>query len=168
MKIDLGRIILRPLESEAFYLQTKWRDSFMEDIGGKFITPVEVEIIVENTGTRLGGSGNVRTMLQLPCSRCLKDFIYPIDTEIAITMAESTHSNQSIDEDDGMVFIEGGKVDISSMVEEAIFMAIAISPLCGEECQGLCPICGQDRNTATCFCEKDTIDPRWEKLKSLT
>lgn len=166
MKIDLSRLILHPLESEVFYLQTRWSNSFIDDIGGKFIAPVEVEIAVENSGTVLNGRANVKTILQLPCSRCLKDFSYPIDTDIQINIAKKTGNHQTNDED--MVFISEGKADISSLVEEAIFMAIPLSPLCNVECQGLCSICGQNKNIANCSCVKETIDPRWEKLKSFT
>ena len=37
---------------------------------------------------------------------------------------------------------------------------------CREDCKGLCPQCGIDRNTDTCNCEKP-IDPRLAALKGL-
>jgi uncharacterized protein len=166
MKIDLSRLKLYPRESEAFYLKSNWDDSFLAEVGGKFLAPVELEIEVENTGRMFIGRGNVRTRLQLPCSRCLRDFSCSVDDEIEIAMLESSHDHH-VSADEEMLFLDDGKVDISSRIEETIFMAVPISPLCREECQGLCPICGQDKNTSGCFCEKDTIDPRWDKLKSL-
>lgn len=166
MKLDLRRLKLHPRESEAFYLQTKGSDNFLEEVGGKFLAPIEVEIVVENTGTIYAGHGSVKTLLQLPCSRCLKDFTYPVDTEVEVAMVENTNSSQ-FSADEGFVFLNGDEADISSRMEEAIFMAIPICPLCQEDCRGLCPVCGQDRNTTTCSCGEQTIDPRWEKLKNL-
>jgi uncharacterized protein len=166
MKIDLSRLIVRPRERETFSLQTMGSDSFLEEIGGKFLAPIEVEIVVENTGELFAGRGNVRTLLQLPCSRCLKDFTYPIDAEFDLVIAEAV-SNDQVSVDDGIVFFAADEADISSIVEEAIFMAIPICSLCQEDCRGLCQECGQDKNTTSCSCQEETIDPRWEKLKNL-
>ena len=166
MKIDLSRLLLSPREKEAFFLETRGNDSFLEEIGGKFLAPIKVEIVVENTGTLFAGRGNVRTLLQLPCSRCLKDFTYPVDAEFDLVMAEAVNSGQ-VSVDDGIIFFAADEADISSIVEEAIFMAIPICSLCREDCRGLCLVCGQDRNTTSCSCQQETIDPRWEKLKNL-
>jgi uncharacterized protein len=166
MKIDLSRLILRPREREAFFLETKGNDSFLKEIGGKFLNPIQVEIVVENTGTILAGQGKVRTLLQMPCSRCLKDFAYPVDAEFEFAMAEAVDIHQ-VSVDDGIIFFESGEADIISIVEEAVFMAIPICSLCREDCKGLCLVCGQDKNTTNCSCQQETIDPRWEKLKNL-
>jgi len=42
-----------------------------------------------------------------------------------------------------------------------------MKPLCREDCQGLCPVCGADKNTGTCSCEESTPDPRWAALAAL-
>ena len=39
--------------------------------------------------------------------------------------------------------------------------------LCSEDCKGLCPVCGKNRNEGDCGCEKQTVDPRLEILKQL-
>lgn len=166
MKLNLRRLKLHPRESEAFYLQTKGSDNFLEEVGGKFLAPIEVEIVVENTGTIFAGRGNTRTLLQLPCSRCLKDFTYQLQAEFEVSIVEDNYRDQ-FSADEGFVFFNGDEADISSRIEEAIFMAIPICPLCQEDCQGLCPGCGQNKNTTSCSCQEETIDPRWEKLKNL-
>lgn len=166
MKIDLSKLKLRPRDSEAFYLQARGSDIFLEEIGGKFLAPIQVEMAVENTGMIFTSRGNVKTLLQLPCSRCLEDFAYSVDADFEVAMVENINSDQ-FSADEGIIFFNNNVVDISSIVEEAIFMAIAITPLCRGDCQGLCPVCGQDKNTVTCTCVEKTIDPRWEKLKNL-
>jgi uncharacterized protein len=166
MKLDLSKLKLHPRDTEVFFEQARGDDVFLADLGGKFIDPVEVEIVVDNTGTIYAGRGRVRTLVQLPCARCLQDFTYPIETEFQAAIVESSRSDQ-FSPDEGFIFIDEEMADIGPLVEEAIFMAIPICPVCQPECQGLCPVCGQDKNTATCSCHEDTIDPRWEKLKSL-
>ena len=166
MKLDLSKLKLHPRETEAFFLHAKGNDDLLAGLGGRFIDPVEVEIVVENAGTIFTGRGKVRTMVQLPCARCLHDFTFPVEADFMTVIVENTRNDQ-FSPDEGFIFLDGETADITPMVEEAIFMAIPICPLCKEECQGLCPVCGQDKNTATCSCQEDTIDPRWEKLKNL-
>jgi len=166
MKINLKRLKLHPRESETFYLQGRGRDSFLEGLGGKYLAPIELEMVVENTGTVFVGRGTVNTRLQLTCSRCLQEFIYPLMAEIDALMVESIH-NDIYSADEGFILFSDDAVDILPRVEEVIFMAIGICPLCREDCPGICPICGQDKNVASCSCNEDTVDPRWAKLKNL-
>lgn len=166
MKIDLRRLKHHPQESEAFSLQAGGNDNFLKEVGGRFVEPIKVEIVVENTGTLFAGRGKIQTLLQLPCARCLKNFNYPLEIDFQTVMVENIRSDQ-YSPDEGFIFFDGETADIGSVVYESVFMAIPICPLCQEECRGLCPVCGKDRNTEKCSCQEDAIDPRWEKLKSL-
>jgi uncharacterized protein len=40
-------------------------------------------------------------------------------------------------------------------------------PLCRPDCQGLCPVCGKDRNVESCQCQTEWVDPRLSGLKAL-
>jgi uncharacterized protein len=57
-------------------------------------------------------------------------------------------------------------IDLAPLVHDAIFLDLPLAPLCREDCQGLCPVCGIDRNDATCTCQQPG-DPRWATLESL-
>lgn len=166
MKLDLRRLKNHPRETETFFLQARGNDNFLTEVGGRFVKPVEVEIAVENTGTLFTGRGKIKTLLQLPCARCLKNFEYPLETDFQAVMVENSQSHL-YSPDEGFIFFDGEKADIGPVVDESIFMAIPICPLCQEECRGLCPVCGKDKNLENCSCQDDEIDPRWEKLKSL-
>jgi uncharacterized protein len=61
---------------------------------------------------------------------------------------------------------DGEKVDLEPLFREQFVLAVPFAPLCREDCAGLCPQCGIDRNTGTCSCEKP-IDPRLAALKGL-
>jgi len=166
MKLDFHRLKLRPRETEEFYLQTKGDDQLLTGLGGKFISPVDIEIMVENTGTIYSGRGRLKTELQLPCSRCLKYFSHPMEIDFDLALVEES-DNEQYSPDEGFIFFKGEEADIRAAVEEAIFMALPLSPLCRTDCKGLCPICGQDLNIKACSCKEQEIDPRWEKLKQL-
>jgi uncharacterized protein len=53
-------------------------------------------------------------------------------------------------------------------VNEQILLAVPARMLCREDCKGICPDCGIDRNTGECNCVTNEIDPRWAALKNLT
>lgn len=166
MNINLARLKLRPQESETFYLQAPGQNEILQELGGQFLDPVTVELVVENTGRLFLAHGKVKTRVQLPCSRCLKKFSYPILTDIEMELVHSTKT-ENISRDEDYVFFTGDIADLSAPVREAIYLAIPIIPLCKEDCRGLCSICGIDKNTGDCTCVNEDIDPRWEKLKNL-
>ncbi|HVV87748.1 MAG TPA: DUF177 domain-containing protein [Kofleriaceae bacterium] len=60
----------------------------------------------------------------------------------------------------------GEVVDLEPLVREQFILAVPFAPLCKEDCAGLCPQCGVDRNVETCACEKP-IDPRFAALQGL-
>jgi uncharacterized protein len=63
---------------------------------------------------------------------------------------------------------EDGKVAVAPIAEEQVQMAIPMKPLCREECLGLCPQCGKDRNLAPCGCGDEAADPRWAALQAFS
>jgi hypothetical protein len=68
--------------------------------------------------------------------------------------------------DEETYLIENDFVDLAPLVHDAIFLDLPLAPLCGEDCQGLCPYCGIDRNEATCDCQAP-VDARWATLDGL-
>lgn len=47
---------------------------------------------------------------------------------------------------------EGELLDLSAWVREEVLLALPEHPLCKGDCQGLCPICGENRNEVHCRC----------------
>jgi len=69
-------------------------------------------------------------------------------------------------EDLDLFAYDGEKIDLEPLLREQFVLAVPYAPLCSEDCKGLCPQCGIDRNTSSCNCEKP-IDPRLAALKGL-
>jgi uncharacterized protein len=63
---------------------------------------------------------------------------------------------------------DGEAIDVDEIVKEQILLAVPTRMLCREDCKGICPECGADKNTGECNCVTDEIDPRWAALKDLT
>ncbi len=61
---------------------------------------------------------------------------------------------------------DGEVVDLEPLIREHFVLAVPYAPLCKDDCKGLCPQCGIDRNAETCVCEP-LPDPRFAALKGL-
>ena len=61
----------------------------------------------------------------------------------------------------------GMELDLTEIVVSNILLNLSYKYLCSEDCKGLCPHCGTDLNLQDCDCDKEYIDPRWEKLAEI-
>jgi uncharacterized protein len=68
--------------------------------------------------------------------------------------------------DEEAFLITDDVVDLRPLVDEAILAELPLAPLCREDCLGLCPTCGADRNEEPCACVAPR-DPRWDSLDVL-
>ncbi len=57
-------------------------------------------------------------------------------------------------------------IDLGPAVREELILAVPGYSVCGEDCRGLCPQCGADRNTRPCEC-RPPVDERWAVLEAL-
>ena len=57
-------------------------------------------------------------------------------------------------------------LDLEPVVHDACILELPLAPLCRDDCLGLCPGCGVNRNRAACTCST-AIDPRWAALEGL-
>jgi uncharacterized protein len=69
-------------------------------------------------------------------------------------------------EDLDVLYYDDLVVSFDPLVEEQVQLELPLKALCREDCLGLCPICGADRNLAPCAC-KPPSDERWKSLRKL-
>jgi uncharacterized protein len=55
-------------------------------------------------------------------------------------------------EEDEVYFYQGEHLDLAPMLREQVILSAPMQPLCREDCQGLCPQCGQNWNDRRCDC----------------
>ena len=57
-------------------------------------------------------------------------------------------------------------IDLGPLARDAVVLELPMAPLCREDCAGLCPQCGANRNEGDCGCVAPR-DPRWANLDVL-
>ena len=95
------------------------------------------------------------------CRRCSA----PIEQTLTVTVKERFVEDMPEDNDEAYGY-QGEELNLAPMVHDAIFLELPLGPLCKEDCLGLCPQCGGDRNETPCDCAAP-VDPRWAKLSEL-
>ncbi len=119
------------------------------------LTEVVVQVTAETTGRQMRIQGTVTAQLTYRCSRCLEPFTEPLSAEFAETV--TTDPQQAQDE---IWLVDAGCVSLDSWIEQTVNLSVEFCPLCRPDCQGLCPVCGNNRNTHPCDCVEDVADPR--------
>lgn len=108
--------------------------------------------------------------VEVACCRCLEPVRIRIDTDVVLVLVPTTGetpSGEGDDEEATRFDCPEGRVDLAHLVEEQIDLALPLKPVCGEECRGLCPRCGTNRNVTACGCTTEETDPRLEPLRKL-
>lgn len=131
-----------------------------------------VSLRISRIGTIIFAEGSVKISATLTCSRCLKDFSYPLDLTID---EEYTPAGASFEDKEheltekelNLDFFSDDEINVSQLVTEQVLLAVPMKPLCGSECPGLCPACGKDLSEGSCNCKKDEVDPRLSPLERL-
>lgn len=95
------------------------------------------------------------------CYRCLAPVSRAMDIEVEelYTYPASPSSEFNIGDD--------AMLDLAPLVRAEMIIQDSERVLCRPDCKGLCPTCGADRNTETCACDDDPIDPRLAGLRAL-
>jgi len=118
--------------------------------------------------------GHLSAAVSLECGRCLERFSLPLEQDLDLFFLRHEEDRQlpedevELSERDMVVaYYQNDQVDLGEIVREHVFLTIPMRRLCREDCQGICPTCGANRNTTQCSCSDDSIDPRLMPLKQL-
>lgn len=135
-------------------------------------------------GTHVFATGKLAGWLEVACSRCVGPVKLVLDEPVHVTFmprgelaqidddepaapADAPEDGAEVAADDVDVFpYDGEKVDLEPMVREQFILAVPFAPLCKDDCAGLCPQCGVDKNREACACEAPP-DPRFAALRGL-
>jgi uncharacterized protein len=144
----------------------------LSNIDFDFETPLQSEVEIKWAGRSVLITGKVQATLRMQCVRCLKEFSYPLSTTFELTLhpLKETPSEEETElgsEEMESSFFEGGEIHLSEIACEQIFLEIPYQPLCREECEGLCSVCGKDLNLSSCECVKEEWTSGFSALKNL-
>lgn len=112
--------------------------------------------------------GSVEATLLQACRRCLEPVRMAVDEELILVYSPRDELGTT-ENDPEMRVVEVGQseVDLAAAVREELMLDLARYLVCREDCRGLCPRCGVNRNEEECDCTLEEPDPRWDALRAL-
>lgn len=108
--------------------------------------------------------GLVQGEITVECARCLGPASIRFGEEGPLRLtylpkaaaeeadADDEGEPEEAEEDVDTYVHDGLQIDLDPLLREQVILAIPITPLCREDCKGICPACGADLNTDPCRC----------------
>lgn len=123
---------------------------------------IQLHVKLESVVEGVLASGTADAILAGQCSRCLDE----LGDQQSFTFQELFfHPGHEVDEDESLIVDE--TVDLEEPLRGAVVLDLPFTPLCDEDCLGLCPTCGFQLNDDPAHSHGEQVDPRWEKLAGL-
>ena len=146
---------------------------FMEVEKNEFhiATPVEYALTVRKFDSLLTVTGPITFEALFTCGRCLEEFRQSIAMDMNIRLMpenEAPHASEYElkNEDMDVYYYNSDEIDLDPFIYEEVLLDMPSRPVCSEDCQGLCGICGKNKNFETCDCNETSRTLLGEKLKS--
>lgn len=115
-------------------------------------------------------SGKLTVQMEAPCDRCLEPASIPVarDFDLVYVPAEEAQASGEKEVDEAGVevgYYEGNGLELNDVLREVVLLALPMQIICRDDCAGICPGCGGNRNQQACDCHPDAADDRWSELK---
>jgi uncharacterized protein len=160
-----GRFDVELGPGEIEFLDPKLRQTGPLKASGK------VELVTGSLG-EIQVKGHMAVAMEADCDRCLEPAKVPIDSDFELyyrPVEEGYGEEVAIDQSEAeMGFYEGDGVELNDVLREYVLLALPMQRVCNDNCKGICPVCGQNRNQKDCGCHTEAVDDRWAALKQLS
>ena len=111
--------------------------------------------------------GNYTVEMTSQCDRCLGRARFPLNEAFDLYYRPASYlaEEEEVEIDEGEAeigFYEGAGLQLEDILREQILLALPMQRVCSEDCKGMCPVCGKDRNQTACDCKVENTGGRWE------
>jgi len=145
-------------------------------------TDVHLDVTFEAVTEGVLVTGSATAPLAGECARCLAPlassvtasftelYLYPHDRHDKHDKHDRHDKRDRFDEneeqDEEELYLDGDLLDLEPVLRDAVVLALPMSPLCREDCPGLCVECGLPlADVGPDHGHEDAPDPRWAGLK---
>lgn len=160
---------LRSLEAQAARVDGELAasDPIWEEGDPRPVEGVRVSGRLSQAGAgRFYFSGQLEGEASASCRRCLTEVRQKVSEEVHLLLVDGA-ADEADEADVYVIDARDRELDLRPAVREEWLLATPAFMVCSEDCKGLCPSCGANRNQEPCRCTP-TVDPRWSALTSYT
>lgn len=137
------------------------------------ITPLRITGVAELVGSseEIRVHGHISGVLEGECDRCLEPAPFEINRDFELFYQPVARRPAALDlelspEDCEVGFYEGGGFELLDVLQEQVLLWLPMHWLCCDDCKGICPVCGENRNRVACSCQAAVFDDRWAALRA--
>lgn len=112
-------------------------------------------------------SGTMSAPTTGECARCLGATEGEVDVDVTELFAYPQSTTEATTDPDEVGHIVDDMIDLEQTIVDAVGLELPLTPLCRDDCPGLCTECGIALAEAEPGHHHDLIDPRWAKLASM-
>jgi uncharacterized protein len=125
---------------------------------------VDLSVRLEAVSEGVLATGTATAPVVGECARCLE----PLTSSVEASFQELYHYEPGPAEDDeDDLLLDGDLLDLEPVLRDAVVLALPLSPLCTDDCPGLCAQCGVRLADAPGHRHDDAVLPQWEALRQL-
>jgi len=133
-----------------------------------FLEPLRCMIVLVRTGDRIDLHLDLKTGIELECSRCGEPTDYSVGTSADVTfLPEAKGQGEDLEAEATDLEFYLDEIDLRGVVRDTFLLALPVAALCREDCRGLCPSCGANLNRKSCKCNTRLKPSPFEKLRRL-
>lgn len=130
-------------------------------------SPAHATVTVSNTGAGIVAYGTIDVDFHTQCVRCLEPFVLHVTGEVEGFYTTPEHA-ESLAEEQEWAPITNDTIDLYPALDAAARIELPLAPVHAEDCGGICPVCGANRNVDQCTCTVDEPVPGpFDALKTL-
>ena len=159
--LDIRDLARRPGEAREFGLDVTVPEGFGNAVIG---IPTGGELRIDGRLESLHDgilvTAEVTGMAEGECVRCLVSVAEPIEVDFQELFAYPGASDFDYQ-------VAGEHIDLEQVVRDTVVPALPFQPVCQEDCEGLCPVCGVRLLDYPGHEHEAPIDPRWAGLRGL-
>ena len=170
MQFNVSQLMREPIGSRRQY---QVNEEFQPVEGEPPTVMVSGPVDLLRTDRGILATSELRSEASGECDRCLRPVRYPvtlqIEEEFLPTLDPATGgAAPRPTKPDVSTIDERHILDLTDVAQQSWLLNAPMRVLCREDCGGICPECGQDRNDGMCTCNQAPIDSRWAALSALT
>ena len=136
----------------------------VELIGVPAGADVQLRLRLESVMEGVLVSGEIEAPLVGSCARCLEPIEDTLTLDVQELYAYEGSTTEETSEEDEVRLVEGDFLDLEPMVRDTVVLSLPLSPVCDEDCGGLCVDCGQRIDDLPADHAHEITDPRWAGL----
>ena len=145
------------------------------------VAPIQFEVAANWMAEDVYLEGWAEGEFEMECSRCVARYRHALRETFRLVLepagervppdpegAEALkRDGVCLGDDLELGWYRGAEIDIEPYLAEVVALAMPVQPLCRDDCAGLCPECGANRNEAACGCSETKPNSPFAVLASL-